>query len=89
MSRHLLKQIVFLACAVALVLIPLSHAVSAQGTEQTPYYDPRYQNLNQDGGSSREIPAELPATSGNVPLLAVIGVFSLIASAGLQCRSRT
>jgi LPXTG-motif cell wall-anchored protein len=87
MSARLSNGMFLFLSVLVLIIVPLSHtALQAQQTEGPfPYYDPRYTNDTVE--NQRQKPSglsELPATGSDLPLLALIGVFSLIGAAGLR-----
>lgn len=89
MSTRLANRIFLILTVVALMLIPLLDTTlrAQQNQEQTPYYDPRYENLNQEQPTTQQN-RELPATAGESPLLGLIGVFFLTGAAGLRLATR-
>ena len=90
MSTRLANRIFLILTVVALMLIPLLSTTlrAQQNQEQTPYYDPRYENLNQEQPPTTQQNRELPATAGESPLLGLVGVFFLTGAAGLRLATR-
>ena len=99
----IIASIVLVLSGPALQAHPSQPAVQ-QNQGHTPYYDPRYTNQSLSGSQPQNIrqtptsqantngnidlPEELPKTAGALPLLALLGVSSVICAAGLKLAGR-